>query len=269
MSDWYQQRPTQQQGTVPAQPPLPPNPGGTGYGAPGHPGGPGPSDRSKGPILVGVVIGALVAVVAVLVTILVMRDDATEVATPPSTEPTSTTATTPPTTVPETTVATIDPALVTSATSIENIVSQSSNGRSEIIAVVSEVQSCDVPLSEAQRRVGSVIENRNSVLGQIAGLRVESAPDLNASLDALQRALQESVEANRHYQAWFQWLDGTYYDTYYYDGCWYDGDAPTNVDFQNATAASGRATTAKREFVALYNPIATSLGLRTWSDTEF
>jgi hypothetical protein len=75
----------------------------------------------------------------------------------------------------------------------------------------------------------------------------------------LQRSLQDSIEADRHYRDGFAAL-GT------------PGPKcaiPRNGDFRLAAEADARASAAKRRFVAGFDPLARRFGQRTWKAGEF
>jgi hypothetical protein len=71
----------------------------------------------------------------------------------------------------------------------------------------------------------------------------------------LQRSLQNSIEADRHYR-----------DAYLASSTC---PAPKNPSFTLAAASDRRATTAKALFVAQFDPLATSLHRKAWVAGEF
>jgi hypothetical protein len=150
---------------------------------------------------------------------------------------------------------------------IENLLEQSANGRQEVISVVTGVQNCTIPPNLASQRIRSVVANRQSVLNQVSAMVLTDNAEANGLTVLLQKALQESIEANRHYQDWMDHLYTTYYNASPV-GC-PDGHAPQNAAFQAASGASVRATAAKQAFAAAYNPVATRFDARTWQHTQF
>ena len=71
----------------------------------------------------------------------------------------------------------------------------------------------------------------------------------------LQQALQNSIEADRHYQAWFSSSN--------------ECPPPANQSFDLAQASDQSATTAKELFVARFDPLARSLHRQAWTAGEF
>ena len=140
---------------------------------------------------------------------------------------------------------------------VENVLEQSSSGRREIGAALAAGLRCSVPARTAGQRIASVADNRQSVLEQLGTL---PAPTQQAdrAVTLLQRALQQSIEADRHYRdAFFTVRPGT--------AC----PLPPSADFRLARAADARATAAKRRFVAAFDPLASRVGRRTWTAADF
>ncbi len=242
--------------------------------------GPGSNDQtSKGLVWVlGGAAGAL-AIVAVVVLVLVVNgggsgDDGRELATAGSSSTVTTAAPTTATTAAPTTT-TLDPIsqarqqhpkLYEVSLRLENILTQSSDGREGVGEAVGGVRECTMDPYEAERSIDDVIFNRSTVLNQVAAVDVTGDPEAASLVEKLQRAIQHSIDADRHYNNWISYL----YTDYYYTrpvGC-PSGRAPQNSEYDEGTADSGRATTAKQDFVAMYNPIAESFGMRMWDYTE-
>lgn len=74
----------------------------------------------------------------------------------------------------------------------------------------------------------------------------------------LQQALQQSIEADRHYRDGFLAVKVT-------DAC----PLPTNPSFELAAKSDARATAEKEHFVAAFDPLAERLHRRTWLASEF
>ena len=74
--------------------------------------------------------------------------------------------------------------------------------------------------------------------------------------DALVQALTASWQADQKYTAWAQGVAQ--------NGC--SGHAPHDANYTGAQAASGSATTAKQQFVSLWNPVAQAYGLPARSE---
>jgi serine/threonine protein kinase len=140
---------------------------------------------------------------------------------------------------------------------IENVLQQSASGRTEISAALQAGLDCEIPPDEAAQRIGSVADNRQSILQQLGGF---TAPTTAADevVTTLQRALQHSIEADRHYRdAFLGFPAGA--------TC----PLPASEDFDLATRSDREATAAKEEFVARFDPLAERVDRRTWTAAEF
>jgi serine/threonine-protein kinase len=148
-------------------------------------------------------------------------------------------------------------ALRTFVDRVENVLEQSASGRSEIASALSAGFGCSISHQEAGRRIASVADNRESILVQIGTLPAPT-PQADDVLTLLQRALQHSIEADRHYRDGFLGLPP---------------NAPCPLsrtgDFSLAATSDTRATRAKTRFVTAFNPLATQVDRRTWSASAF
>lgn len=140
---------------------------------------------------------------------------------------------------------------------IENVLEQSAAGRREIRAALNGGFSCSLSPDEAARRISSVADNRQSILEQLGSLQ---APTLETGkmVTLLQRALQQSIEADRHYRDGFlEVQEGT--------RC----PLTSNPSFDLAAKSDKLATVAKRRFVAAFDSLAREHGRPTWSAGGF
>jgi serine/threonine protein kinase len=149
----------------------------------------------------------------------------------------------------------VAPRLRTFVDRIENVLSQSADGRKEIVAALNAGLACRIPPRTAGRRIGSVGDNRQSILDQLAGQQAPT-PQADRMVTLLQRALQQSVEADRHYR------DGFYSVTK--RKC----PIPSNVDFARAYASDRKADAGKQRFLSFFNPLAERFGRRTWAAAD-
>jgi serine/threonine-protein kinase len=143
-------------------------------------------------------------------------------------------------------------ALRTFVDRIENVLEQSASGRREIGSALTAGFGCSISPRTAGRRIGSVADNRQSILQQLGTL---STPTEQADrvVTLLQRALQQSIEADRHYRDGFFTVTSA--------RC----PLPSNVAFALAAKSDARATAAKKHFVAAFNPFAERFQRRVWS----
>ena len=140
---------------------------------------------------------------------------------------------------------------------IENVLEQSAAGRREIGSSLSAGLKCSITARDAGQRIASVADNRQSLLGQLGSLQTptQQADDV---VTLLQRALQQSIEADRHYR------DGFFTAAESTTTC----PLPSNRDFTLAAESDAQATVAKRRLTAAFNPLARRFQRRTWSATE-
>ncbi len=140
---------------------------------------------------------------------------------------------------------------------MENVLDQSAAGRREIRDALTAGRGCSILPSEAARRIASVADNRQSILEQLGALPTPT-PETATLVTLFQRALQESIEADRHYRDGFLAL----------------GDSatcplPGNRDFDLAARVDRQATAAKARFAKAFNRLARQNGQPTWSPDDF
>ncbi len=155
--------------------------------------------------------------------------------------------------------------------SMETLLSQSSTGRGDLGTVISQVANgCVITPANASLQIRAVVDNRTSVLNQLAGLAVPAGNADAANLKSLlQTALQNSITADTYYKEWMDGMTTDYgsYGNYY----WCPNHAPTDMypAYGQATATDGLSSTAKGKFVAAFNPVAQQFGLGTWEAGQF
>jgi len=140
---------------------------------------------------------------------------------------------------------------------IENVLEQSAAGRREIRAALKAGFSCSISLDEAARRISSVADNRQSILQQLGSLQTPTR-QTGDIVTLLQRALQQSIEADRHYRDGFLEIQAGM-------PC----PLPSNPSFHFAANSDMLATVAKKRFVAAFDPLARERDRPTWSAGGF
>ena len=140
---------------------------------------------------------------------------------------------------------------------IENVLEQSAAGRREIRAALNAGFNCSISPDEAARRVSSVADNRQSILEQLGSLQTPTQ-ETGDIVTVLQRALQQSIEADRHYRDGFLEIQAGV-------RC----PLPTNRSFDLAASSDRLATVAKKRFVAAFDSLAREQGRPTWSAGDF
>jgi DNA-binding winged helix-turn-helix (wHTH) protein len=141
---------------------------------------------------------------------------------------------------------------------IENVLQQAQSGRREIRAALAAGFNCSISPHEAGQRIASVADNRQSILGQLGNFATPTQP-ADDSVTFLQRALQQSIEADRHYR------DAFFENAQSGAGC----PPRQNASFRLAARSDARATAAKRQFVAVFDPLASRFGRPIWTPADF
>ena len=141
---------------------------------------------------------------------------------------------------------------------VEHVLEQAESGRKEIRAALTAGLNCSISPHEAGQRIASVADNRQSILGQLGNFQTPTQ-QADDAVTFLQQALQQSIEADRHYR------DGFFTSAQANAGC----PVPPNASFGLAAQSNTRATSAKKRFVSIFNPLAGRFHRRTWSATGF
>jgi DNA-binding SARP family transcriptional activator len=137
---------------------------------------------------------------------------------------------------------------------LENFLQQSHEGRAAVSRVLAGAFDCSLSPQVAAAQLDSVQENRQSLLEQLAALRV---PDDETALhvsDLFQKASHASIAADWIYRDWLRTKTSCV-----------RGTKPPAA----AGRADARATAAKRRFLAAFNPLAARFGQRTWRADQF
>ena len=141
---------------------------------------------------------------------------------------------------------------------VENVLQQAASGRQEIRVALTAGLSCSISPHEAGQRIASVADNRQSILGQLGNFQTPTQ-QADDAVTFLQQALEQSIEADRHYR------DGFFTIAQADVGC----PVPPNASFRLAAQSNTRATSAKKRFVSIFNPLAGRFNRRTWSASGF
>jgi predicted Ser/Thr protein kinase len=142
---------------------------------------------------------------------------------------------------------------------VENLLDQSASGRADVGAALAAGLRCTIaPRVAAQRIASAADENRRTVLAELDTTRQPTRQAV-AAVTELQRALQSSIEADRHYRDAFLNVGATPHPCVF----------PQNADLVRAGRADAQATDAKQAFVTLFNPLAARFGARQWKASEF
>jgi hypothetical protein len=134
---------------------------------------------------------------------------------------------------------------------LENFLSQSSQGREQVVALVRDVRACKLPPRRGLARLDLVERNRQSLLDQLAALSVPDDRRALGASDLLQKAIQASIASDLAYRGWLASARACPHDP-----------PPTR-------AADSRATAAKTAFTRVFNPLALRFGAEPWDPHRF
>ena len=134
------------------------------------------------------------------------------------------------------------------ATEVNSVLDDMAGSRSELGGAMSDAASCSA-LADALPTIQKVVGERERQLAKAKSLEVGALESGDQLKDALTRALQASLDADR---AYLKWATNA-------QGC--SGDTPVDSDLERGDSISAdRASPAKREFLALWAPIARKEG---------
>ncbi len=139
------------------------------------------------------------------------------------------------------------------AVKVDNLVRQSSDGRNSIKSTIGGALACRLQPRRAAQQITAAERNRQSLLQQVAALRVPDDPQAIRLSALFQRALAASIDADWRYRDWLAGLKA----------CPRGATRPAAV-----TAADARSTRLKTAFVREWNPLAVRYGLPQRSPQE-
>jgi hypothetical protein len=142
------------------------------------------------------------------------------------------------------------------ANAIDQLLNASSASRQKLAPALTAVDGCG-DVNGALGILQQVTAERNNQVKQGQALAVDQLTNGTQLRTALVQALTYSLQADQKYTAWAQAVAGA--------GC--TGHAPHDDNYAAAQAASGSATTSKQQFVALWNPVASTYGLQARSES--
>jgi DNA-binding SARP family transcriptional activator len=139
---------------------------------------------------------------------------------------------------------------------LENFLAQSRDGRRDVSSAITAAFDCRLTPPAAVVRLNRVQRNRQSLLEQVAALSVPNNEQALRASDLFQKAAHASIAADWHYRDWL--LRRTH--------C---GPPDRSPELRAARAADARATRTKRDFLAVFDPLARRFGQRVWTAREF
>jgi hypothetical protein len=221
--------------------------------------------RSRWPLVIGVVVLLAAAGAATVFTVQPFHHsraaaDAlrTSLPTPaqrPSASATPSSATaTPSSATPSSATATPSQSAQQAAANLAGLLAQSVTDRSSTVNAVNGISECGPTLSQDPQILESAAASHQRLLSQLASLPGRSALS-GRMLQALTSAWQASATADQDFARWAQ--------DELSRGCTQNDQADPN--FQAAASPDAQATTDKKAFVNLWNPIAAQYGLTSYA----
>jgi len=135
------------------------------------------------------------------------------------------------------------------------ILSDTSSARSAVTNVVSAVGACTEDAASGISTLQSSAQSRTNDAQSARQLAVDAIPGGDRLRSTLVSLLQDSATADDGYARWMQDIQS--------QGC--PVDTATDRGFQSGDQASQSATQDKKDFVALWNPLAGQFGLNTYT----
>jgi hypothetical protein len=199
-------------------------------------------------VLAVAVVGVVIALVATS-----PRDSAPTTGSPEAGAAAGGSSTSVPAPTSTSTSTTLSPQALPQGQALTALLAQSSGSRSQVGTATAAIASCG-DLAGAQSTLTAAQATRQSLLSQLGQLDLSALPQSTALVNALTDAWQSSATSDGAYAGWAA-------DEQVKPCVPNDSSDPS---YQRALAADGQASTAKTQFTSLWNPIATSLGLRRW-----
>ncbi|MFF4340371.1 hypothetical protein ACFY00_10570 [Kitasatospora sp. NPDC001540] len=240
------------------QPPQPTYGGGVGYGAPqapqqGYAADGGGRRKPNTKVLIGAGVAGVVAV-AVLVGVLAGGGDDKK---DKNTAKGGTTAGQSAAPSQNSGNAAVTPEMKAQAQAMSDLLGTASASRTSVVNAVASVGKCQ-NLPDAQGALTAAAAQRQDLLKKLGDLKVDQLTDGAKLVAQLQQAWQASATADSEYAQWAGDLVA---------GC-DPAKSKENEHLRNGDAASGQATTAKKQASELWGAIATKTGLQGKSAGE-
>ncbi|MFF8784278.1 hypothetical protein [Streptomyces sp. NPDC015125] len=138
------------------------------------------------------------------------------------------------------------------AKGLDALLGDSNNSRSSVIGAVNSIKSCS-NLGGAAKDLRAAAGQRSALVKRLQQLPVDKIPQHSQLTAMLTKAWQSSAAADNHYAAWAGQVGSK-------KGC-HKGKARLSRQTAQGNAASGQATTAKKQAAQVWNPLAKKYGL--------
>lgn len=127
------------------------------------------------------------------------------------------------------------------------LVKLSARARNEVVGAVQAAGSCDMKPARGVGILEKAIAERKSAIGQIGKLSTAGIPGGQPMIDDLETSLRQSSKADEGFIGWMKDMASS-------GSC--PVDPATDTSYQNGYRASKAASTAKAQFLKLWNPLA-------------
>ena len=147
------------------------------------------------------------------------------------------------------------------AAAIASWLARSAAVRPSVQAAIDAVSTCAESPSLGVKALQSSIDTRQAILSSLASFSASGLPNGARLVSQFTQAMQQSLAADRGYQAWMGDLGNSK------QGC---GSSPAaNPNYQRAQVASVQATAAKASFASAWAPVAAQFHEPTYAAAQF
>ena len=138
---------------------------------------------------------------------------------------------------------------------------RSASVRPTVQPAIDGVRTCSQAPASGQAVLQQAINTRQDILNGLKTLSPAGLPGGTQLINSLADAMRDSITADQDYQSWMADVAS---------GAYPCGSNPSrNSHYAAGDTASAAATSAKKTFVGIWNPMAPSYGQKTYSDTDF
>jgi serine/threonine protein kinase len=146
-------------------------------------------------------------------------------------------------------------------TALGSYLARSATVRLTIGPAITGVQHCSVSPASGEATLQRAIETRQDILNALPALSVSGLPNGPRLVSTLTTTMQDSIAADKDYQAWMKDFAG--------QGSPCGSDPGRDPNYAAALSADGDSTTAKDAFVAIWNPMASRYRQKPYTSMGF
>jgi hypothetical protein len=138
-------------------------------------------------------------------------------------------------------------------------ISRSVAARATVIAATEGVGNCTIAAARGITMMDQAIRQRRAIASQVGALPMSAVANGRQLLADFSNVLALSTSADRDFIGWMQDIRGS-------STC--PASTATDVSYQAGLRESSRAVTAKNDFLALWNPLASQFGEQMYTSTQ-